>query len=139
MVFKLVEKKETGTAQLYRGKDGNEPVSGLLLDATGNLYGTDAYGGDIDCDYPNGCGVVFKLTGKRLTVLHSFKGPPDGANPVAGLIMDSEENFYGTTRDGGEAYNAGTVFTLTASGKERALHRFRANYKVQHDGCVPKR
>ena len=48
------------------------------MDAAGNLFGTDAYGGDIDCDYPNGCGVVFKLTGKRLTVLHSFKGPPDG-------------------------------------------------------------
>ena len=52
--------------------------------------------------------------------------------------MDSEENFYGTTRDGGEAYNAGTVFTLTASGKERVLHRFRANYKVQHDGVYPE-
>jgi uncharacterized repeat protein (TIGR03803 family) len=137
VVFKLAGLKETVLHSFTGGKDGNYLTSGLLLDATGSLYGTDAYGGDIDCDYPNGCGVVFKLAGKRLTVLHSFKGPPDGANPVAGLIMDSEGNLYGTTYDGGESYNAGTVFELSASGKERVLHRFRVTYNVQHDGVLP--
>jgi uncharacterized repeat protein (TIGR03803 family) len=137
VVFKLVGKKETVLHSFTGRKDGTDLTSGLLMDVKGNLYGTDAYGGDIDCDYPNGCGVVFRLTGKQLTVLYSFKGPPDGANPVAGLTMDSEGNLYGTTRDGGQAYNAGTVFKLGPSGKERVLHRFRVT-NAQHDGVYPE-
>jgi uncharacterized repeat protein (TIGR03803 family) len=133
VVFKLVGKKETVLHSFTGGKDGDGPASSLLLDATGNLYGTDAAGGDTDC----GCGVVFKLAGKHLSVLHSFKGTPDGAEPIAGVIMDAEGNLYGTTDDGGESYNAGTVFELSPSGKERILHRFRANYHVQHDGIKP--
>ena len=124
VAFKLVGRKETVLHSFTGGKDGNDLTSGLIMDAKGNLYGTDAFGGDIDCDYPNGCGVVFKLTGKQLTVLHSFKGPPDGQSPVAGLIMDSEGNLYGTTYDGGTSGNGGTVFEVEASRKERVLHRF---------------
>jgi uncharacterized repeat protein (TIGR03803 family) len=79
VAFKLVGKKETVLHSFTGGKDGNYLAAGsLLMNARGNLYGTDAFGGDIDCDYPNGCGVVFKLAGKQLTVLHSFKGPPTG-------------------------------------------------------------
>jgi uncharacterized repeat protein (TIGR03803 family) len=132
VVFKLVGKKETVLHSFTGGKDGNYLTSGLLMDIMGNLYGTDAFGGDIDC----GCGVVFKLTRKQLTVLHSFKGPPDGATPVAGVIMDAEGNLYGTTREGGESDGAGTVFELSSNGKERVLHRFRA-YTKQHDGIYP--
>jgi hypothetical protein len=42
----------------------------------------------------NGCGVVYKLNsaGKE-TVLHSFTGEADGANPIAGLIPDSAGNL----------------------------------------------
>ena len=29
------------------------------------------------------------------TVLHSFVGSPDGADPVGGLVQDSAGNFYG--------------------------------------------
>jgi uncharacterized repeat protein (TIGR03803 family) len=125
VVFKMVGKKETVLHNFTGGKDGNDLASGLLLDATGNLYGTDAYGGDIDCDYPNGCGVVFKLAGKQLTVLYSFKGPPDGESPDAGLIMDSEGNLYGTTVWGGTQGNLGTVFKVSQAGKENVLYRFK--------------
>jgi uncharacterized repeat protein (TIGR03803 family) len=137
VAFKLIGKKETVLHSFTGGKDGNYLTSGLLIDPMGNLYGTDVFGGDINCDYPNGCGVVFKLTGKQLTVLHSFKGPPDGASPEASLIMDPGGNLYGTTRDGGESYNAGTVFELISDGKEHVLHRFRVNYHTQHDGVSP--
>jgi len=133
VVFKLIGTKETVLHSFTGGEDGDGPASDLLLDATGNLYGTDSFGGDTDC----GCGVVFKLAGKHLSVLHSFKGTPDGAEPIAGVIMDSEGNLYGTTDRGGESYNAGTVFELSQNGKERILHRFRANYHVQHDGIKP--
>ena len=36
------------------------------------------------------------------SVLHSFTGGADGANPVAGLISDAAGNLYGTTENGGE-------------------------------------
>ncbi len=137
VVFKLADKKETVLHSFTGGKDGGYVTSGLIMDAKGNLYGTAAYGGDIDCDYPGGCGVVFKLAGTQLTVLHSFKGPPDGDNPYAALLLDAGGNLYGTTGSGGEPYGAGTVFEVSASGKERVLHRFRVNYKVQHDGLLP--
>jgi uncharacterized repeat protein (TIGR03803 family) len=137
VAFKLVGTKETVLHSFTGGKDGNYLTAGLLMDAAGNLYGTDVFGGDIDCDYPDGCGVVFKLTGKQLSVLYSFTGPPDGANPEASLLMDAVGNLYGTTADGGEGYNAGTVFELSRSGNERVLHRFRVNYRVQHDGVSP--
>ena len=125
VVFKLAGTQETVIHAFTGGKDGNYLAAGsLLMDVRGNLYGTDAFGGDIDCDYPNGCGVVFKLAGKQLTVLHSFKGPPDGQSPIAGLIMDASRNLYGTTFDGGTSGNGGTVFEVEASGKERVLRRF---------------
>ena len=61
---------------------------------------------------PGGCGVVFKLAGNQLTVLHSFKGPPDGDNPYAALLLDADGNLYGTTYDGGKGSNGGTVFKI---------------------------
>jgi uncharacterized repeat protein (TIGR03803 family) len=136
-VFKLAGKTETVLHSFTGGKGGGLPAAGLLLDTKGNLFGTATYGGDINCDYPYPCGVVFKLAGKKETVLHTFKGSPDGDTPVAGLVMDAEGNLYGTTRWGGESYNAGTVFKLSSSGKESVLHRFRVDYQVQHDGVYP--
>jgi uncharacterized repeat protein (TIGR03803 family) len=55
-------------------------------------------------------------------VLHSFNGG-DGAYPEAGLLMDAQGNFYGTTFGGG-AYGQGTVFKVTADGAETVLHSF---------------
>jgi uncharacterized repeat protein (TIGR03803 family) len=133
VVFKLVGKKETVLHSFTGGKDGDGPASGLLLDATGNLYGTDVAGGDTDCDYPDGCGVVFKLSGRHLSVLHSFKGTPDGAEPIAGVIMDPAGNLYGTTNDGGTQGNLGTVFEVTQAGKESVVYRFR----LEQNGFSP--
>jgi uncharacterized repeat protein (TIGR03803 family) len=136
VVFKLAGKKETVLHSFTGGQDGGYVPSGLIMDAKGNLYGTAALGGDLKCDYPGGCGVVFKLAGKQLTVLHSFKASPDGDEPYAALLLDPDGNLYGTTASGGDG--AGTVFEVNASGKESVLHRFRVNYKVQHDGEEPQ-
>jgi len=64
---------------------------------------------------------VFKLDPSgHETLLHSFTGTNgDGAQPVAGLIMDSAGNLYGTV-----AASAGTVFRLEPSGHETVLHSF---------------
>ena len=51
--------------------------------------------------------------GQTLTVLHSFNGSGDGANPLAGLIRDSKGSLFGTSQLGG-AFNYGTVFKLIA-------------------------
>lgn len=97
--------------------DGSHPYSQLLMDSSGNLYGTTAGGGSPACS--GGCGTVFKLTlGKngayKETVLHAFTATKDGHNPYAGLIADSTGALYGTTEFGGKS-KFGTVFKLTPS------------------------
>lgn len=94
--------------------DGAYPQAPLAFDQSGNLYGTAAEGGT-GCSFSYSCGVVFKLTpgkfGWAETVLHNFKGAPDGSNPVQGVVFDKTGNMYGTTPNGGTGH--GTVFELT--------------------------
>jgi uncharacterized repeat protein (TIGR03803 family) len=65
------------------------------------------------------------------TVLYSFTGTPDGANPWTGLIRDKAGNLYGTTHDGGGP-GQGTVFKLTAKGKEIVLYSFQGYPDAAH-------
>jgi|CZKH01.1.fsa_nt_gi uncharacterized repeat protein (TIGR03803 family) len=107
------------------GADGGQEVGPLLLDSVGNLYGMTAYGGNLSCFPPYGCGVVFELdpTGKE-TVLYRFANETaNGYNPLSGLVRDASGNFYGTTYRGG-ANGLGTVFKLDAYGNETLLHSF---------------
>ncbi len=118
-VFKLNESgEETGLYSFTGGADGGNPQSSLIFDASGNLYGTTYAGGAY------GFGTVFEVTpaGKE-TVLYSFKGGTDGANPIAKLSFDVSGNLYGTTSAGG-AYGGGTVFKVMSGGTERVLHNF---------------
>jgi uncharacterized repeat protein (TIGR03803 family) len=100
------------------GTDGQYPQAGLIQGADGNFYGTTSSGGT------NNVGTVFKLTpAGAVTVLYSFSGGTDGANPQAGLIQGADGNFYGTTEDGG-TNNYGTVFKITPAGAETVLYLF---------------
>jgi uncharacterized repeat protein (TIGR03803 family) len=99
--------------------DGEAPGTGpLVRDPEGNLYGTTTFGGAYRNCNGDACGVVFKLdtTGKE-TVLHSFTGGKDGANPFPGLVMDNDGNLYGTTQAGGaiciQSFTCGVVFKIT--------------------------
>jgi uncharacterized repeat protein (TIGR03803 family) len=106
------------------GTDGAMPVSGVTLDAAGNLYGTTSLGG------AGGFGTVFRLTpGPVWTekVLHSFSNEDDGAYPYAGLISDAAGNLYGAATQGG-VNGGGTVFKL-ASKKGGGL-KFSVLYSV---------
>src|SRR6202008_1132797 len=47
----------------------------------------------------------------------------DGASPMAGLVMDSSGNLYGTAPGGGANYD-GVVFRLAPDGTETTLYTF---------------
>ncbi len=108
------------------GADGGLPYSPVTRDSGGNLYGTTYSGG------ASGKGVVYKVTlSGEESVLYSFTGGADGANPIAGVILDPEDNLYGTTWLGGTGF--GVVFKLTPSGQETVLYSFTGF----SDGGVP--
>jgi uncharacterized repeat protein (TIGR03803 family) len=72
---------------------------------------------------------------QTFTVLHTFAGAIDGADPYAGLIRDKAGNFYGTTHDGGGP-GQGTVFKLAANGKETVLYGFKGYPDAAHPEAV---
>ena len=124
--------------------DGLGPSAGLILDSSGNLYGTTYYGGTGSCYDGNyhGCGTVFELArrasgGWMEHILYSFKGSgKDGIWPGASLIIDASGNLYGTNLESAGAYGGGTVFELThktgGGWREKILHTFNG-----HDGDSP--
>jgi len=121
------------------GKDGNTPYAGLIIDASGNLYGTTLEGGF------QGLGSVFELSPKSgggwtEKVIYSFHESNDGIFPRAGLTMDAAGNLYGTTSESTSA-DVGTVFELspTSSGTwtEKILFSFSgANGSTPEGGVV---
>jgi uncharacterized repeat protein (TIGR03803 family) len=153
-VFKLAPNGKGGWTQtvLYSfkgGSDGQYPISRLVFDAAGNLYGTTLSGGASTCNgNKGGCGTVFKLapnsrSGWTESVIYRFKGGSDGIAPYAGLTLDSAGNLYGTTEEGGTGQSTnclgtcGTVFRLApgAHGNwtESILYRFTGS-----DGYLPE-
>lgn len=115
------------TIYSFTDTNGDWPLTALVQDKAGNLYGTTIYTG------PGGDGVVFKLnTSGAETVLHTFSGA-DGESPEAPLLRDSIGNLYGTASHGG-AYNYGSVFKIDTAGTETTVHSFTGGTS---DGCFP--
>ncbi len=107
-VFEIAHGSNTVTTLVtFGGTAGIEPNPTLLLDASGNLYGTTFYGGAYNQ------GSVFEVAAEThaLTTLVSFDGS-NGAGPVGGVISDAAGNLYGTTESGTAL--PGTVFMLAA-------------------------
>jgi len=92
----------------FNGTNGDAPGGDVILDAQGNLFGTTYAGGT------NGYGTIFEMTTSRnaITTLYSFSGGSDGANPIAGPILDAQGNLYGTTMNNGSS-GYGTAYMLT--------------------------
>ena len=74
--------------------DGFNPEGGVVMDASGNLYGTTEYGGS------NDDGTVFELSpsenGWTEHILYSFQNESDGGHPGTSLTLDQAGNLYGT-------------------------------------------
>ena len=111
--------------------DGAYPLSDLVIDGAGNIYGTTSDGGAY------GNGAVFELTNNSGTwsekLLYSFEGGSNGLQPYAGLLLGSNGALYGTTTMGG---SGGTVFELTQSGgvwTEQVIYSFTGGA----DGSYP--
>jgi uncharacterized repeat protein (TIGR03803 family) len=148
---------ETTLYSFAGGSDGANPYGGgLVLDQTGNLYGTTALGGGVgSCGASPGCGTVFELSPPAApggpwteTVLYSFTGGSDGGAPFAPVVFDKVGNLYGTTSGGGTSgyycnddlfLTCGTVFELSPSGEktwtETVLHSFSP---LDGDGFQPE-
>lgn len=123
-VFKMTTAgAETVLHSFAGGSDGAVPYAGLT-NVRGTLYGTTSAGGGTGCG-GKGCGTVFKITTAGTeTIVYSFKGGTDGAQPLAQLT-NVGGMLYGTTYyGGGSSSSAGTVFKIKTSGKETVLYRF---------------
>jgi uncharacterized repeat protein (TIGR03803 family) len=96
--------------------DGSDPLSTLMMDPSGNLFGTTSAGGGNNIDKNSvGGGTVFRLSGSSLETLYSFCAQDncvDGEYPQAGLVMDASGNLFGTTTTGGK-FGHGVVFELS--------------------------
>jgi uncharacterized repeat protein (TIGR03803 family) len=60
-------------------------------------------------------------------VLYNFQAPPDAELAYAGLATGKKGEFYGTTYGGGTGPSGGdgTVYEITAAGKEKVLYSFQ--------------
>ena len=98
------------------GTDGVGPEGGLTHLGT-RFFGTTSQGGGTGCG-GGGCGTVFSLTRSGAeTVLYSFNGGSDGANP-SGSVVALGGKLYGTTSAGGgtgcfSRAGCGTIFEIT--------------------------
>lgn len=103
----------------FSGANGSFAVGSLVLDVTGNLFGTTEFGGS------SSAGTVFEVVkgSGAITKLADFNYA-NGANPQAGLVLDSDGNLFGTASAGGSA-GKGTVFEVAkGSGTITVLATF---------------
>jgi uncharacterized repeat protein (TIGR03803 family) len=118
-----------------RQGDGGGPFARVILDASGNVYGTTLGGGAY-----NG-GTVYEVQhtsgGWKEKVLYSFHlSQTDGNTPGWGsLLMDGSGSLYGTTRGGGCC--GGVVFKLTPDSSGRWKETILYNFQKGATGFSP--
>lgn len=94
------------------GQDGLGPLSSLVLDKSGNLYGTTQSGGS------GSAGTVFELSPSaggnwNESFLVEFPDSQGNGNPPGNLARDGAGNLYGTTSAG----NAVFELSPTSNGR----------------------
>jgi hypothetical protein len=140
---------ETILHTFNRVTDGDAPTSGLVFDASGNLYGTASGGG------PGSGGNVFKMSPPAtsggswtLTVLHNFNSSTSstayagGCNPQTGVTLGANGVLYGTTpycgaNAGGVAFQLSPPTNGHTTWQEIVLHAFGPPNRLG-DGALPR-
>jgi uncharacterized repeat protein (TIGR03803 family) len=119
-VFKMAADGSSFTAlhifSGYAPEGGN--LNSSLIPSGGMLYGTAAFGGDLD----HGCIFAISTDGTVVTNVYSFtplssdfpSTNSDGAYPIAGLVL-SGSRVYGLANSGG-ANGWGSVFAVNING-----------------------
>jgi uncharacterized repeat protein (TIGR03803 family) len=138
IVFKFTPNGNGGTESILWNfgatvNDGTGPVSDpLLIDETGTIYGTTSGGGIYNQ------GTVFKLvpngSGYSETILYSFGGWFDGAEPLAGVTRVGNELWGTTVYGGGKPCACGTVFSMSMTGSR---YRRRFSFQGLRNGSQP--
>jgi uncharacterized repeat protein (TIGR03803 family) len=113
--------------------DGDLPIGGVTLDASGNIFGTASAGG---AGYLP-AGAVFKIdTSNSYSVIYNFctlhyvNLCTDGRAPNENLVLDSSGNIFGVTSEGSTDKTQpqpalGVVFELPSGGSNvTILHSF---------------
>ncbi|MGD0189822.1 MAG: choice-of-anchor tandem repeat GloVer-containing protein [Rhizomicrobium sp.] len=143
VIFQVASRGEEKILYAFKGgSDGAFPYGSLLLDNSGNLYGTTEGGAGTGCN-GYGCGTVFKLAPDGTeSLLYAFQGGSDGYIPLGNLIADANGNLYGLTDEGGNYTGTectrndtgcGTVFEVQPNGTKITLYAFQGG----SDGAFP--
>jgi uncharacterized repeat protein (TIGR03803 family) len=124
VVYKLTPDQGSWTFTVvtdFFGTGIASPFDGVVIDQSGNLYGTTF-------SYP---GQVFEVTNSgEARLIYQFSCCQNGVDAFSGLVLDSEGNLYGTTLFDGPDGNAGTVYELSPSNGGwtlNTLHGFGGN------------
>jgi uncharacterized repeat protein (TIGR03803 family) len=134
-VYKL---STTGTITVLSGFPGasqpDTPLTGpgtnagIVLDASGNVYGTTFAAGV--------SGAIYKVdTAGKKSHLYNFAGAPGGSYPN-GIVVAPGGEIYGTTANGGSA-NLGVVYKLDAKGQETIMHSFKGGTDGSGPSAAP--
>ncbi len=112
-IFELSPTNGSWTYTVLYGIPGGAvsgPFRNLVLDPSGNLYGTT------HCDGTYSEGTVYKLTPSNgtwtYTLLYEFSGTGEGYYVFSNLVLDKLGNLYGTASVGG-ANGYGVIFEIT--------------------------
>jgi uncharacterized repeat protein (TIGR03803 family) len=117
VIFKVnTDGSAFATLKKFAPSDGWMPYGDLTV-SDSTLYGTTYAGGSTDD------GTVFQIntdaTGYK--IVKDLDGLPNGATRPMGGPLFSDGVLYGTSRGGGGANNAGTVFKVSADGNGYAI------------------
>jgi uncharacterized repeat protein (TIGR03803 family) len=128
-VFSITTAGAFATIYSFKGgaSDGAKPMA-AMTNVGGTLYGTTADGGSVDHGACTNCGTVFSISTSGQEKVRYFFGSKkdDGISPQSPLVRLGGK-LYGTTTNGGNGgvTGNGTVFSVTTSGKEVTLYRFK--------------